>query len=103
MEKSDNIYTLPGSFGWDDVGSWLAMERIRKTNEYGNIIDGDVITINTGSSIIIGKKKLIALVGVKDLVVVDTDDATLICAKDSTNDIKKVIENLKICNRSEFL
>ncbi len=103
MEKSDNIYTLPGSFGWDDVGSWLAMERIRKTNEYGNIIDGDVITINTGSSIIIGKKKLIALVGVKDLVVVDTDDATLICAKDSTNDIKKVIENLKICNRSELL
>ncbi len=103
MEKSDNIFTLPGSFGWDDVGSWLAMERIRKTNEFGNIIDGDIITINTGDSIIIGKDKLIACVGVKDIVVVDTDDATLICGKDSTNDIKKVIENLKVCNRTEFL
>ncbi len=103
MEKSDDIYTVPGSFGWDDVGSWLAMERIRKTNEYGNIIDGDVITINTNDSIIIGKNKMIACVGVKDLVVVDTDDATLICDKSSTNDIKKVIENLKVCNRRELL
>ncbi len=103
MEKSENIYTIPGSFGWDDVGSWLAMERIRNTNEFGNIVDGDVITINTTDSIIVGKKKLIACVGVKDLVVVDTDDATLICGKDSTNDIKKVIENLKVCNRNEYL
>lgn len=103
MEKSENIYTIPGSFGWDDVGSWLAMERIRKTNEYGNIIDGDVITINTTDSIVVGKNKLLACVGVKDLVVVDTEDATLICAKDATNDIKKIIENLKVCNRNELL
>ena len=103
MEKSGDIYTIPGSFGWDDVGSWLAMERIRKTNEFGNIIDGDVITINTNDSIIVGKNKLIACVGVKDLVVVDTEDATLICAKDSTNEIKKIIENLKVCNRNEYL
>ncbi|MCR5023718.1 MAG: mannose-1-phosphate guanylyltransferase [Lachnospiraceae bacterium] len=103
MEKSDSIYTIPGSFGWDDVGSWLAMERIRKTNEYGNIVDGDVITIATEDSIVVGNNKLIACVGVKDLVVVDTEDATLICSKDSTNDIKKVIENLKVCNRNEYL
>ncbi|MCR4890611.1 MAG: NTP transferase domain-containing protein [Lachnospiraceae bacterium] len=103
MEKSDSIYTIPGTFGWDDVGSWLAMERIRKTNEYGNIIDGNVITVNTKDSIIIGDKKLIACVGLKDLVIVDTEDATLICSRDSTNDIKKVIENLKICNRDSYL
>ncbi|SKB57133.1 mannose-1-phosphate guanylyltransferase [Lachnospiraceae bacterium] len=103
MEKSDNIYTIPGTFGWDDVGSWLAMERIRKTNEFGNITDGNVMTINTRNSIIAGHKKLIACVGVEDLVIVDTDDATLICAKDATNDIKKVIENLKVWNRDEYL
>ncbi len=103
MEKSDNIYTIPGTFGWDDVGSWLAMERIRKTNEFGNITEGNVITINTRDSIIIGDKKLIACVGVKDLVIVDTEDATLICNRDATNEIKKVIENLKVCNRDEYL
>ena len=103
MEKSGNIFTIPGSFGWDDVGSWLAMERIRKTNEFGNITEGNVITINTHDCIIIGDKKLLSCVGVKDLIIVDTDDATLICGKDSSGDIKKVIENLKVCNRNELI
>ncbi len=103
MEKSDQIFTVPGSFGWDDVGNWLAMERINKTNDYGNYIEGDVITVNTQKSIICGQKKLIAAVGVENLIVIDTEDATLICAKDSTQDVKKVIENLRICNRDALL
>lgn len=103
MEKADQIDTLPGSFGWDDVGSWLAVERINKTNDYGNYIEGDVITVNTQRSTICGQKKLIAAVGVEDLIVIDTEDAMLICAKDSTQDVKKVIENLRICNRDALL
>lgn len=103
MEKADDIYTLPGSFGWDDVGNWLAVERINSTNELGNYIEGDVITIGTKTSTICGGSRLIAAVGVENLIVVDTDDAVLICAKDSTQDVKKVIENLKICNRSQLI
>ncbi|MCR5488231.1 MAG: NTP transferase domain-containing protein [Lachnospiraceae bacterium] len=103
MEKSDRIYTIPGNFGWDDVGSWLAIERIQRSNEYGNISSGNVITVNTGNCIIQGRDKLIAMVGMEDTIVVDTEDATLICAKNSTADIKKVLENLKICNRDEYL
>ncbi|WP_295214122.1 mannose-1-phosphate guanylyltransferase [Ruminococcus sp.] len=103
MEKAENIYTLPGSFGWDDVGNWLAVERINATNEYGNYIEGDVITIGTERSTICGGKRLIAAVGIENLIVVDTDDAVLICAKDSTQDVKKVIENLKICNRNQLV
>lgn len=103
MEKAENIYILPGTFGWDDVGSWLAVERIKKTNEFGNVVNGNIITVNTKNSIIQGDKKLIAAVGLEDLIVVDTDDATLICAKDSAGDIKKVLENLKICNRDEYI
>ncbi len=103
MEKADNIYTIPGNFGWDDVGSWLALERIKKSNEFGNIVDGNIVTINTNDCIIQGTDKLIAAVGLKDLVIVDTKDATLICDRDHTADIKKVLENLKICNRNEYL
>jgi len=103
MEKSENIYTVPGTFGWDDVGSWLALERIQKSNEYGNIVSGNIVTIDTKNCIIQGDKKLITTVGLEDLIIVDTDDATLICEKDSTADIKKVLENLKICNRNEYL
>ena len=103
MEKADDIYTIPGNFGWDDVGSWLALERINPTNEYGNMVKGDVVSINTKNSTIIGGKKLIATIGLEDVIVVDTDDAILICAKDSSQDVKKVIENLKICNRNELV
>lgn len=99
MEKAGDIFTIPGSFGWDDVGSWLAMERINPTNEYGNVVRGDVISIDTASSTIIGGGRLIATVGVEDLIVVDTDDAVLICAKEKAQEVKRVIDNLKICNR----
>ncbi len=103
MEKAEHIYVLPGSFGWDDVGSWNALERINRLNDNGNVCKGNTITIDVKDSIVYGNDKLLALVGVEDLVVVDTGDATLICAKDRTQDIKKVLENLRICNREEYL
>lgn len=103
MEKASNIYILPGTFGWDDVGSWLAVGRIRNTDEQGNVLKGNIVTINSENNIIEGADKLIALVGIKDLVVVDTEDATLICDKNSTGDIKKVLENLKNANRDEYI
>ena len=103
MEKAKNIYILSASFGWDDVGSWLALERMQQRNEFGNVISGNVVSIDTKNTIVQGTGKLIATVGVEDLVIIDTDDALLICDKNSTGDIKKVIENLKICNRTEYL
>lgn len=103
MEKAENIYIIPGAFGWDDVGSWNAVERIKQTNEFGNTVTGNVITIDTKNCIIEGQEKLIATVGLENLVIVDTEDATLICNKNSTGDIKKILENLKICNRTEYI
>lgn len=103
MEKAESIYTLPGSFGWDDVGSWLALERFNRSNEDGNVVSGNVISIHTKNAIVQGSDKLIATIGVENIIIVDTPDATLICAKDSTQDVKKVIENLKICNRNQYL
>ena len=103
MEKAKNIYILTGAFGWDDVGSWLAMERFREKNEFNNVISGNVVTVDTRNSVIQGEKKLIAAVGIEDLIIIDTEDALLVCDKNSAGDIKKVIENLKICNRTEYL
>ncbi|MCF0120457.1 MAG: NTP transferase domain-containing protein [Oscillospiraceae bacterium] len=103
MEKAESIYTLAGSFGWDDVGSWLAVERLNKSNEFGNVVNGNVVTVDTKNCIIRGGKRLIAAVGIKNAVIVDTDDAVLICEKDSTGDVKKVLEHLRICNKTEYL
>ena len=103
MEKAKNIYVIPGNFGWDDVGSWLSLERINKTNLDGNIIVGNVITVKTTNSIIQGTSKLIATIGLEDIIIVDTEDALLICNKDNTQDVKEVIANLKESNRKEYL
>lgn len=103
MEKASDIYTLPGNFGWDDVGSWLAVERIKQTNEAGNVVNGNVITVNTKKCIIEGGSKLIATVGLEDIIVVDSEDALLICKKESAGDIKKVLENLRENNRDEYI
>ena len=103
MEKAQHIYILTGAFGWDDVGSWLAVGRIKQSNEFGNVVSGNVVTVNTKNTIIEGSDKLIAAVGLNDLVIVDTPDALLICEKDSAGDIKKVLENLRICNQVQYL
>ncbi|MBQ8261876.1 MAG: mannose-1-phosphate guanylyltransferase [Lachnospiraceae bacterium] len=103
LEKEDHIYVLPGTFGWDDVGSWLSVERMKPLNDSGNVVEGNAMTVNVKNCIIEGSDKLIAAIGIRDLIVVDTEDATLICTKDSTADIKKIVENLKICNREKYL
>ena len=103
MEKAGSIYTIPGDFGWDDVGSWLAVERIKSVNEDNNVVAGNVITIGTKDCIIEAQDKLIAAVGLKDIVVVDTQDATLICDKAATADIKKVLEALRAGDNTQYL
>ena len=67
------------------------------------MVNGNVVTVDTRNTTIQGSEKLIAAVGLEDMIVVDSEDALLICEKDHAGDIKKVLENLKICNRTEYL
>ena len=103
MEKAENIYTLSGSFGWDDVGSWLAVGRIKRSNEFGNVVDGRAVLVGTKNTIIQGAEKLIAAVGLENMIIVDSEDAILICRQEHAGDIKKVLERLRICNQTEYL
>lgn len=103
MEKARDIYTLPGDFGWDDVGSWLAVGRIKSLDDTNSAIEGNVVAVNCSDNVIQGGKKLIAAVGLKNTIVVDTDDAVLICAKESAADIKKLLQTLRDQKREEFL
>ncbi len=102
MEKAESIYTIPGSFGWDDVGSWLAVERINETDDAKNYIDGDVIAVDSERTTICGGKRLIAAIGVEDIVIVDTDDVVLVCSKNHTQDVKKVITQLREAGRDNL-
>lgn len=103
LEKADSIYVIKSGFTWDDVGSWKALERIVKSDKNGNIVNGKNIAINTKNSIINGKDRLIATVGLDNIVVVDTEDVLLIADKNSLPEIKKVIEEIKSKGENQFL
>ena len=103
LEKAESIYVIPGSFGWDDVGSWLAVERLQTTDGDNNVISGDVVAVNTKNCIIQGEKKLIAAVGLDNIVVVDTPDAILIAEKEHAGEIKTVMSKLEEAGRDELL
>lgn len=103
LEKADHIYTLPGNFGWDDVGSWLAVKRLHEPDENDNLLLGNVIAIDSENCIVEGNKRLIAMAGIKDLIVVDEEDAILICHKDNAAQIKDIIKNLKDKNLEQYL
>lgn len=103
MEKADSIYTLPGNFGWDDVGSWLAVGRIKENDANGNVVTGNVITVSTKDCVIEAQDKLIATVGLKDIVIVDTKDATLVTTKENAGAIKTVLATLRESGRTQYL
>jgi mannose-1-phosphate guanylyltransferase len=95
MEQAPGVFVIPGSFGWDDVGTWNALDRVLNPDELGNLFRGSVVSIDTRGCIIEGKTKLIAAVGVEDLVVIDTDDVMFICKKEKAQDIKKLLEKMR--------
>lgn len=103
MEKAQSIYTIPGNFGWDDVGSWLALERINELDSKGNMFSGDVIGVDSKNCTVCGGARMVAVLGLEDVVVVDTHDAVLVCDKNSTQDIKKVLAELRAQGREELL
>lgn len=103
MERTDNALVIPGDFGWNDVGSWDALGAVFSSDEQGNIIKADHIGVNTKECIIYGDKKLVATVGISNIVVVDTEDAVMICSKDNAQDVKQIVDKLKILERKELL
>jgi len=94
MEKSSNVALVPADIGWNDVGAWNALDDVCEKDSAGNILSGNVLAQDCNNSIVYGHDRLIAILGIKDTVVVDTQDALLVCAKDRSQDVKKLVEAL---------
>lgn len=103
MERMDDALVVTGDFGWNDVGSWDALGAVFPADNDGNIVKAEHVGIDTKECIIYGDKKLIATVGIRGIVVVDTEDALLICPKDKAQEVKKVVEKLEKHGRKELL
>lgn len=100
MENTDAAMVLPVDIGWNDVGSWSALWEVSEQDADGNAHHGDVIAVDTRNSYAYARR-LVALVGVDDLIVVETDDAILVAAKDRVQQVKDVVARLKAEQRSQ--
>ncbi|MBP2021174.1 mannose-1-phosphate guanylyltransferase [Clostridium punense] len=96
MEKAENIFVIPGNFGWDDIGSWSALERYRDKDEKGNIVDNNVAIIDGSNNIVLGKKKPIVICGLDNLYVIESDDAIIIGKKEDMNSMERVKPHVNI-------
>ncbi|MGC8659761.1 MAG: mannose-1-phosphate guanylyltransferase [Desulfomonilaceae bacterium] len=95
LERADNVLVIPIDVGWNDVGSWTSLQDVWNTDQEGNASKGKILTLNAKGCVVSSPQKLTALVGVEDIIVVDTPDAILVCRKDRAQDIKQLQELLK--------
>jgi len=107
-EKADNKLVVPANFSWSDVGDWKVTYELKNKDKSENVIEsfgntGRTISIDSKNCLVEANNRLVAIVGVENLVVVETDDAILICNKDKSQDVKKVVEELKANNNQELL
>ena len=103
MERADHVYMLQGDFGWNDIGSFDALPALYAKDDNGNVVRGENVMIDATGNIVMGDNKMIACVGVENLIVVDTKDALLICAKDRAQDVKEVVATLEKMERKHLL
>ena len=95
MEKAKKVMLIKGDFGWNDIGSWAAMEQLWPKDPDGNFLDADVVSIESSGNIIHSTKKLVTVIGLKDIVIIETEDALLVCAKDRAPDVRRAVDELK--------
>jgi mannose-1-phosphate guanylyltransferase len=94
LERSSNVMVVPGDFGWDDIGTWAALARVRSKDEFGNVTSGDVHLLDCSDNVVHVESGEVVMFGVKDLVVVTKGKITLVTTTDKASDLKRLMESL---------
>ena len=94
LERSSKVMVVPGDFGWDDVGTWGALSRVRSKDEFGNVTTGDAHLLDCGDNVVHADSGQVVMYGVNDLVVVTKNGLTLVTTTDKASDLKRLIESL---------
>ena len=95
MEKANDVAVIPSSFGWNDVGSWDSVGKMLPHDMKGNAIRGDVSSYESSRNVIWTTEKKVMLIGVEDMVVVDGDEAILVCPRERSQDVSKFLKKMK--------
>jgi mannose-1-phosphate guanylyltransferase/mannose-6-phosphate isomerase len=101
MEKASHVAVVPMDLTWNDVGSWDAVYAITNKDAEGNALSGDVVALDTTNSLVVSRKRLVTTIGVKDLSIIETDDAILVAQRGSSQGVKALLETLKASGRRE--
>ncbi len=103
MEGAEDVAVIPIDIGWSDVGSWAALLEIIAGDEAGNVVNGPHLGLDTTHSLVHGDERLIVTIGLENMIVVDTEDALLVCPRDRAQDVKEVVQRLRREQRTDLL
>jgi len=103
MEKTDRLLLVPAAFDWADIGNWAELGDHAHADARGNSVDGEAILIDTTNSLVFGDRRLVAAIGLQDMIIVDTEDALLVVPRSRAQDVRKVVEALKRARKTRYL
>ena len=106
MEKAaamGQVRVVAGEFGWNDVGSWDMLKVLHEPDAQGNILLGDTLALESAGNIVYAGSRTVTLVGVQDMILVETPDSVMLCPKEKAQDVKKIVDALKAAGRTELL
>ncbi len=103
MEKAGNVFVVKGDFGWSDVGSWDEVVRLTQKDNEGNSVRGKSILLNSKNNFVDAGGKIVAAIGVDDLIIITTDDAVLVCRKGASQDVKEVVDFIRRKQMNDYL
>jgi mannose-1-phosphate guanylyltransferase len=103
MEKTDRLLLVPATFDWADIGSWAELGDRVHPDAHGNSVEGEAVLVDTSGSLVFGDRRLVAGIGLKDMIIVDTEDALLVVPRSRAQDVRKVVEALKRARKTRYL
>ncbi|HEY6876135.1 MAG TPA: sugar phosphate nucleotidyltransferase [Candidatus Dormibacteraeota bacterium] len=103
MEKTHRLLLVPAEFEWADIGNWAELAARVRSDARGNSVEGETVLVDTRNSVILGDRRLIAAIGLEDLIIVDTEDAILVCPRSRAQDVKAVVDALRRSGKTRYL
>jgi mannose-1-phosphate guanylyltransferase len=103
MEKTDRLLLVPADFEWADIGNWAELGARVRSDARGNSTEGESILVDTRDSLVLGDRRLIAAIGLEDMIIIDTEDALLVCPRSRAQDVKLVVEALRRAGKTRYL
>jgi mannose-1-phosphate guanylyltransferase/mannose-6-phosphate isomerase len=103
MEKTDRLLLVPADFEWADIGNWAELGDRVRADVHGNSVEGQSILVDTTGSLILGSRRLVAAIGLDDMIIVDTEDALLVCPRSRAQDVRKVVDALRRAGKTGYL